>query len=166
MTNRHLRIEFIGCFAAGVLTILLASVIVALAHAPQTRRHHSHPTVKIQQTHHRLVHAAARKTISHSRQGYRCRAGISHCGVHANRIAAQMVICRSARHGRPAACGRTASGVKKPLHAARTKPTRQAVRHVTQNKLAAETLAPSAQTASGQAPKIDADNIALLRAVR
>ena len=80
MTNRYVKVEFIGSFAAGVLAILLASVIVALAHAPQARRHHSHPAVKIQQTHHRLFHAVARKTISHGWQGYRCPAGISHCG--------------------------------------------------------------------------------------
>jgi hypothetical protein len=146
MTNRHLRLEFIGSFAAGILAILLASVIVALAHAPQSGRHHPRPVAKVQQTHHRLVHAVARRTVLRGGPAHRCRAASGHCGGGAKRAAAQMT--------------------SRPPHTVLTRRTHQAVKRVTHNKLAVESRAPSAQTGPGHTAKIDAANIALLRVVR
>ncbi|HKU55264.1 MAG TPA: hypothetical protein VJP60_07850 [Rhizomicrobium sp.] len=123
--NREVRLECIIALLAGVVAIVLASSIVAMARTPDINRHRAQNRSGVERSHpgHRLVAArprvakiAAGRNISRYIRpaGHRCRAQFTYCKPGAQQTAAEVVVCRPARsaRGRPA-CTVVSDGMKR-----------------------------------------------------
>ena len=120
--SRALRPARIIAFLASA--IVLASVVVAVAHTPKAGRHHAQIKSRIEQSHRgrqlvpagpRLARGAAQVSISRhtSVVGHRCRAQFTYCKPGAQRTAAEVVVCRPAKrtHDKPT-CAVVSDGIK------------------------------------------------------
>lgn len=123
--NREVRLECIIALLAGVVAIVLASSIVAMARTPDINRHRAQIRSGVEQSHlgHRFVAArprvaksAAGKNISRYTRpaGHRCRAQFTYCKPGTQRTAAEVVVCRPARSARDKpACAVVSDGIKR-----------------------------------------------------
>ena len=119
--NREVRLECIISLLAGVVAIILASSIVAMARTSDIGRHRAQIRSGIERSHlgHRLVAArprvakiAAGKNIRSA--GHRCRAEFTYCKPGTQQTAAEVVVCRPARSARDRpACAVVSDGIKR-----------------------------------------------------
>src|SRR6478736_3508390 len=104
--SRELRPARIIAFLASA--IVLASVVVAVAHTSKAGRHHAQIKSRVEQSHRgrqlvpagpRLARGAAQVSISRhtSVVGHHCRAQFTYCKPGAQRTAAEVVVCRPAK---------------------------------------------------------------------
>lgn len=109
--NRDVRLECIISLLAGVVAIVLASSIVAMARTPDISRHRAQIRSGVERSYlgHRPVAArprvakiAAGRNISRDTRsaGPRCRAEFTYCKPGTQRTAAEVVVCRPARGAR------------------------------------------------------------------
>lgn len=123
--NGEVRLECIIALLAGVVAIVLASSIVAMARTPDINRHRAQIRSGVERSYlgHRLVAArprvakiAAGKNISRYTRpaGHRCRAQFTYCKPGTQRTAAEVVVCRPARSARDRpACAVVSDGIKR-----------------------------------------------------
>ena len=122
--NRELRLECIISLPAGVMAIVVASTIVAMAHAPNVGRHHAKmkSAVRIERSHRvqrlarpRVARIAVGQNISRYTRSAEngCRAQFTYCKPGAQHTAAEVVVCRPAKMARDKpACAVVSDGIK------------------------------------------------------